>query len=84
MGREEGTFRKLVMVVLDSELELVALEIKFGRGKPFAPEVRHLFREGSRTRVIDLPGDQRVIKWIELRYRNLPGGGRARVQIWAQ
>lgn len=84
VGRDEGTFRRLVLVVTDSELELVELEIKFGRGQPFRPEVRHMFREGSRTRIIDLPGDSRVIKWIELRYRNLPGGGRARVQVWAQ
>lgn len=84
VGRDDGRFRKLVLVVTDSDLELVELEVKFGRGQPFRPEVRHFFREGSRTRVIDLPGDERVIKWIELRYRNLPGGGRARVQVWAQ
>ncbi len=84
IGRDEGKFSRLTMVVLDSDLELIELEIKFGNGKPFRPEVRHLFNENTRTRVIDLPGDRRVIKWIELRYRNLPGGGRARVQIWAQ
>ena len=42
------------------------------------------FREGQRTRVIDLPGDDRVIARIELAYRNLPGGGRARVEIWGR
>jgi hypothetical protein len=84
VGRDEGRFTRLTMVVLDSDLELVELEIKFGKGPPFRPAVSHYFRENSRTRVIDLPGDARFIKWIELRYRNLPGGGRARVQIWAQ
>lgn len=48
--------------------------MKFGRGEPFRPEVNQYFREGTRTRSIDLPGDGRVIKWIEFRYRNLPGG----------
>ncbi len=84
VGRDEGRFRRLTMVVLDSELELLELEIKFGKGKPFRPAVAHYFRENSRTRVIDLPGDSRIIKWIELRYRNLPGGGRARVQVWGK
>ncbi len=84
VGRDEGRFTRLTMVVLDSDLELTELEIKFGNGQPFRPNVTHYFRENSRTRVIDLPGDQRFIKWIELRYKNLPGGGRARVQIWAQ
>jgi hypothetical protein len=84
VGRDEGRFRQLTMVVIDSELELIELEIKFGNGKPFRPNVAHYFRENSRTRVIDLPGDSRVIKHIDLRYKNLPGGGRARVQVWAR
>jgi hypothetical protein len=82
--RWNGKFRKLTVVVLDSDLEMIDLSIKFGRGEPFHPEVNQVFRENSRTRVIDLPGDERVIKWIEFRYRNLPGGGRARVQVWAK
>jgi hypothetical protein len=84
VGKDEGRFTRLTLVVLDSDLELTELEIKFGNGQPFRPAVTHYFRENSRTRVIDLPGDQRFIKWVELRYRNLPGGGRARVQLWAQ
>lgn len=84
VGRDEGKFTRLTLVVLDSELELLDLEIKFAKGKPFRPEVRQVFAENSRTRVIDLPGDRRVIKWIELRYKNLPGGGRARVQVWGK
>ncbi len=84
VGRDEGRFRRLTLVVLDSEMELIELEVKFGKGKPFRPQVAHFFRESSRTRVIDLPGDSRVIKWIELRYKNLPGGGRARVQVWGK
>ena len=84
VGRREGRFRKLTVVVLDSSLDMEDMEIRFGRGENFRPDVRQVFNEGSRTRVIDLPGDDRVIKWIEFRYRNLPGGGRARVQVWAK
>lgn len=84
VGREEGKFRRLTVVVLDSDLSLLDMEIKFGRGPVFKPDVRQDFREGSRTRVIDLPGDDRVIKWIEFRYKNLPGGGNAKVQVWAK
>jgi hypothetical protein len=32
--------------------------------------------------VIDLPGGARVIRRVEFRYGNLPGGGRARVELW--
>jgi hypothetical protein len=82
--RYERPFRKLTVVVLDSDLEMIDLSIKFGRGEPYRPGIRAVFRENSRTQVIDLPGDERVIRWIDFRYRNLPGGGRARVQVWAR
>lgn len=84
VSRWDNRFRKLTLVVLDSDLELIDFAIKLGRGAPFHPEVNAFFREGQRTRVIDLPGDMREIRWIEFKYRNLPGGGRARVQVWAK
>jgi hypothetical protein len=84
VSRWERRFRKLTVVVLDSDLELIDMSIKFGRGEPFHPELNATFREGSRARVIDLPGDNRAIQWIEFKYRNLPGGGPARVQVWAK
>jgi hypothetical protein len=84
VSRWNGRFRKLTVVVLDSDLELMDMTIKVGRGEPYHPDVAAFFREGSRTKVIDLPGDTRRIDWIEFKYRNLPGGGSARVQVWAR
>ena len=84
VGRYKGKLSKMTMVVYDSDLELVDLEVKFGKGPVWHPEVRHLFKEGERTRVIDFPGDERVVKFIDLKFKNLPGGGRAKIQIWAQ
>jgi len=84
VSRYEPKFRKLTVVVLDADLEMIDLSIKFGRGEPFHPEVNAIFRQDTRTKVIDLPGDERTIKWIEFKYRNLAGGARARVQVWAK
>jgi hypothetical protein len=84
VSRWNNRFRKLTLVVLDSDLEMLDMSIKFGRGEPYHPEVNAIFREGSRTRAIDLPGESRRIEWIEFKYRNLPGGGPARVQVWAK
>jgi hypothetical protein len=84
VSRWDNKFRRLMVVVLDSDLEMIDLSVKFARGAPYHPEVNAVFRENSRTKAIDLPGDQRAIKWIEFKYRNLPGGGRARVQVWAK
>ena len=82
VGRYEGRFSKLTIVVLDSDLELLGFTINFGDNTRYDPKVSHYFRENSRTRVIDLPPGERVIRDIDLLYRNLPGGGRARVQVW--
>jgi hypothetical protein len=83
VGRYEGRFSKLTMVVDDSDLELLDFAVTFGRAEVWRPAgIGHYFRENQRTRVIDLPGDDRIIQKIDLKYRNLPGGGRARVEIW--
>jgi hypothetical protein len=73
-----------MLLVGESDLELIDMVIQFGNGQRWAPGVRHFFREGSRTRAIDLPGQVRFIEGVELVYRNLPGGGRARVELWGQ
>lgn len=84
VGRYKGKLSKMAMVVYDSDLELVDLEVKFARGPAWHPEVRQVFKEGERSRVIDFPGDERRVKFIDFKFKNLPGGGRAKVQVWAQ
>ena len=83
VGSYKGRFDKLTMVVTDSDLELLDFEIKFATGRSYHPATRHHFREGSRSRVFDLPGDGRVIRSIELRYKSA-GSGSAKVQIWGR
>ena len=82
VGRSEGTFSKLTLVVEKSELELLDFVVTFANGQTFHPEVKHYFRASSRTRVIDLPGDDRTIQKIDVTYRNLPRGGNARLEVW--
>jgi hypothetical protein len=84
VGAYKGRFEKLSMVVLGSDLELLDFAVKFDSGRSYRPATRHHFREGSRSRIFDLPGDDRVIRQIDLRYKNTAGGGSARVQIWAR
>jgi len=84
VGSYKGRFARLTLVVLGSDLELLDFEITFDRGRSFRPGLRHYFKEGSRTRLIDLPGDERTIRYIDMRYRNVAGGGSAKVQVWAK
>jgi hypothetical protein len=85
-GFGDGTFRQIMLVVEDADLELFNVRVVFGNGKAFSPETRVYFKEGSRSRVIDLPAGSRVIQRVEFSYRSVAGGrdGRATVQLWGK
>jgi hypothetical protein len=84
VGRRDGVFSKLMLVVEGSDMQLNDIVITYDNGRKHSPRVQHQFREGARTRPIDLRGDARVIREVELHYGNLPGGGRATVQLWGR
>ncbi len=58
------------------------IKIVFGNGEDMHPDTRLLFGKGSWSRQIDLPGNTRVVRRVEFKYGNLPGGGRARVKLF--
>jgi hypothetical protein len=84
VGKYAGAFDQLTMVVSDSDLELNELTVVFPKGQKWSPSLRKTFKEGSRTHVIDLPGKDRIINKIELKYANIAGGGKAKVQIYGR
>ncbi len=77
----EGRFRKVMLVVDDADLELFNVRIVFANGDVYSPETRLYFREESRTREIDLPGEARAIRRIEFAYKSVRGGGDGRAEI---
>ena len=84
VGRHEGRFRKVMFVVEHSAVEMYDVSIAFGDGSVWSPGTRLVFPADTRSRVIDLPGGERVIRSVQFKYGNLPGGGRARVELWAR
>ncbi len=82
VGRRDGRFRRIQLVVEHSALEMYDVRIVFGDGSSYSPPTRMVFAPRSKTRVIDLPGGARVVRRVEFRYGNLPGGGRAQVEVW--
>lgn len=75
--------KRLTITVTDSDLEMHDMKVVYTSGESFTPTGRHYFREGSRTRVIELSRAE-ILRAVQFRYSNLPGGGRARVQVWMQ
>lgn len=84
VGRADGRFRAIKLKSEHSALELFDVVITFGDGSTWSPNTRLVMAQGSWTRDIDLPGGDRAIKRVDFRYGNLPGGGRAQIELWAR
>jgi hypothetical protein len=84
VGRSEGRFRRVMVKAEHSALELFDIRFVFADGSDFSPNTRIVFGENTRSSVIDLPGGARVIQRVEFRTGNLPGGGKAQLEVWAQ
>jgi hypothetical protein len=81
----QGPFSQITVVVTDSDLELNDFVVVFGNRDKWSPKLRHTFREGQRSRAFDMPtGEARYIDHIEVAYSNLPGGGRARIEVYGK
>jgi hypothetical protein len=84
VGKYEGRFARVMLVVTDSHLEVGDVVIQFGNGQRWSPGLRSSFADGSRSRAIGLPGHVRFIRGIELVRGAVPPGTRAHVELWGQ
>ena len=84
VGKYEGRFARVMLVVTDSHLEVGDVVIQFGNAQRWSPGLRHSFADGSRSRSIDLPGHVRFIRGVELVRGSVPPGTRAHVELWGQ
>jgi len=85
-GAGDGAFRAIRIDVEGGDLEMFDVKVTFGNGETFSPGTRLYFREGTRTRVIDLPGAARLIRRIDFFYRSALFGaqGRAIVHVYGR
>ena len=85
VGRREGTFRELRIVVRGAPVEIYNMVVTFGDGRTFSLNIRHRFDENTSSREIDLPGDRRVIRSVDFAYRSLSRReGRATVMLYGR
>lgn len=80
----EGVFRAIKLEVEEGNLEMYDIKVVFGNGEVFSPETRLVFRENSRSRTIDLPGNRRVINRVEFFYRSRARRGKATVRLYGK
>lgn len=81
VSREDGLFDAIQLKVDKSAMVMFDLKIVFGNGEVFEPKTRLVFDKSTSSRVIDLPGARRAIKRVELKYQDLPAGGKAHVEL---
>jgi hypothetical protein len=84
VGAYNGTFRSLSFVVEKNDIELFNLVIVYGNGEREKFATRLIFREGTRSRILDLHGGKRVIRSIQFTYRTVGNWaeGKARVAVY--
>jgi hypothetical protein len=81
-SQKQGKISKIMVVVLDGDVEMLEFRIVSVTGNVYNPQTKHFFREGARTRPIDLPKTE-ILRAVQLKYKNL-GRDHARVQVWAR
>jgi hypothetical protein len=84
IGKYEGRFARVMLVITGSNLDIGDVVIQFGNGQRWSPGLRHSFGDGSRSRAIDLPGHVRFIRGVELVHGAVPPGSRAHAEFWGQ
>jgi hypothetical protein len=63
-----GEYRAIRFRVEHAAIDFERVVVHFGNGTSVPIPVRHRLRAGDQTRVIDLPGDRRVIESVEFWY----------------
>ncbi len=82
VGRREGRFSAIRLVVRDNAVEMLDLKVVYANGAPDDIPVRSVIRPGDRTRPLDLRGWERSIDRVEMVYRAVPNfRGRATVCV---
>ena len=81
-SQKQGKVSRLTVVAADDDFEVLEFRIIFVSGKEYDPHIKHYFREGSRTRPIELPSAD-ILRAVQIKYRNV-GHEHARVQVWAR
>ena len=68
VGAREGGFTKLKLKVTGGGLNMHRLVVEYGNGQKDQIPLKHHFRSGDQSRIIDLEGGKRVIKDITFWY----------------
>jgi hypothetical protein len=84
VGRADGRFHAIMLVVENAPVEMHDVVVTLGDGEVYREPTRLVFGADTTSRVIDLPGGARIIRNVDFYYGNLPGAGQAKVELWGR
>lgn len=81
----EGVFTAIKIKVFAAPINMHKMVIHFGNGNVQDVDLKNNFAPGSESRVIDLPGDHRIIQKIVFFYDTKNAARKkARVEVWGR
>lgn len=85
VGRAEGRFKSIRLKVTGNRVHMMDLKVVYANGQPDDIPVREEIRAGGQTRPLDLKGERRAIRRVEMVYRSEPNfRGQATVCVEGQ
>lgn len=84
VGAKDGRFTGALITCEDGEVEMWDIKFTFGNDETWSPEARAEFKEGSRSRNFDFPGDARVIKNVTFKYKSRIREGKATIRLYGK
>jgi hypothetical protein len=82
VGRSGGTYRAIQLRVSGGAIRFDRAIVRYGNGSQEELAIRDLIPAGGRTRIIDLPGDRRVIQSVDLWYAKANWTRRPKVSLY--
>jgi hypothetical protein len=68
VGRSSGTYRAIQLQVSGGAVNFDRVVVRYGNGTSEEIRVRSRIPDGGKTRIIDLPGERRIIQSVDLWY----------------
>ncbi len=85
VGLREGGFTKLKVHVTGGSLNMHKMVVEYRNGQKEVIQLKHRFKQGSGSRVIDLNGRKRIIKDITFIYDSVnKPAGKATVHVFGK
>jgi len=80
----DGKFTTIRFSVDEGDVVMDHIKVTFRNGEVFEPNTRPEFREGTRSRDIDLPGQARYIRTVEFYYHAANRRGKGVVNLFGR